>query len=49
MSINAGAQVVIILLACRPCVVIVNCLRHVLYLGRAPSTNETLPDFVNVG
>ena len=35
----------IILLACRPCVVIVNCLGQVLYLGRAPRTNETLPDF----
>ena len=35
----------IILLACRPCVVIVNCLGQVLYLGRAPSTKETLPDF----
>ena len=45
MSIDAGAQVAIILLACRPCVVIVNCLGHVLYLGRAPRTKETLPDF----
>ena len=45
MSINARAQVTIILLACRPCVVIVNCLGHVLYLGRAPRTKETLPDF----
>ena len=35
----------IILLACRPCVVIVNCLGQVLYLGRAPRTKETLPDF----
>ena len=35
----------IILLACRPCVVIVNCLKQVLYLGRAPRTKETLPDF----
>ena len=35
MSIDAGAQVAIILLACRPCVVIVNCLGQVLYLGRA--------------
>ena len=35
----------IILLACRPCVVIVNCLGQVLYLGRAPHTKETLPDF----
>ena len=35
----------IILLACRPCVVIVNCLGQVLYLGRAPRTKETLPYF----
>ena len=45
MSIDAVAQVAIILLACRPCVVIVNCLGQVLYLGRAPRTKETLPDF----
>ena len=45
MSIDAGAQVAIILLACRPCVVIVNCLGHVLYLGRASRTKETLLDF----
>ena len=36
---------VIILLVCRPCVVIVNCLGQVLYLGRVPRTKETLPDF----
>ena len=46
MSIDAGAQVAIILLVCRPCVVIVNCLGQVLYLGRAPRTKETLPDFL---
>ena len=45
MSIDAGAQVTIILFACGPCVVILNCLGQVLYLGRAPRTNETLPDF----
>ena len=45
MSIDAGAQVAIILLACRPCVVIVNCLGQVLYLGRAPRTKETPPNF----
>ena len=45
MSIDAGAQVAIILLAFRPCVVIVNCLGQVLYLGRAPRTKETLPNF----
>ena len=45
MSIDAGAQVTIILLAFRPCVVIVNCLGQVLYLGRAPHTKKTLLDF----
>ena len=45
MSIDAGAQVAIILFACGPCVVILNCLGQVLYLGRAPRTKETLPDF----
>ena len=35
----------IILLACGPCVAILNCLGQVLYLGRAPRTKETLPDF----
>ena len=45
MSIDAGAQLAIILFACGPCVVILNCLRQVLYLGRAPRTKETLPDF----
>ena len=45
MSIDAGAQVTIILLACGPCVVILNCLGQVLYLGRAPRTKETLLDF----
>ena len=45
MSIDVGAQLAIILLACRPCVVIVNCLGQVLYLGRAPRRKEILPDF----
>ena len=45
MSIDTGAQVAIILLACGPCVVIVNLLRQVCTLGRAPRTKETLPDF----
>ena len=45
MSIDAGAQVTIILLACGPCVVIVNLLGQVCTLGRAPRTKETLPDF----
>ena len=45
MSIDAGAQVAIILLACGPCVVIVNLLGQVCTLGGAPRTKETLPDF----
>ena len=45
MSIDAGAQVAIILLAYGPCVVIVNLLGQVCTLGRAPHTKETLPDF----
>ena len=45
MSIDAGAQVAIILLACGPCVVIVNLVGQVCTLGRAPHTKETLPDF----
>ena len=44
MGINAGAQVAIILLACRPCVVIVDYWDR-LYLGRAPRTKETVLDF----
>ena len=45
MSIDAGAQVTIIILACGPCMVIVNLLGQVCTLGRAPRTKETLPDF----
>ena len=45
MSIDAGAQVDIISLACGPCVVIVNLLGQVYTLGRALRTKETLPDF----
>ena len=45
MSIDAGAQVAIILLAFGLCVVIVNLLGHVCTLGRAPRTKETLLDF----
>ena len=45
MSIDAGAQVAIILLTCEPCVVILNLLGHDCTLGRAPRTKETLPDF----
>ena len=33
------------LLVCGPCVAILNYLGHVLYVGRAPRTKETLPDF----
>ena len=45
VSIDAGAQVAIILLECGPCVVIVNCWDMFCTLGRAPCTKETLPDF----
>ena len=45
MSIDAGAQVVILLFICGPCVVIVNLLGQVCTLGRVPRTKETLPDF----
>ena len=45
VSIDAGAQVAIILVAYGPYVVIVNCLRQVLHLGRAPRTKDTLPNF----
>ena len=45
VGINVGAQVVIILLACGPCVVIVNLLGQVCTLGRAPRIKETLLDF----
>ena len=45
MSIDPGAQVAIILLACRPCVVILNCFGQVFYFGKVPRTKETLPDF----
>ena len=45
MSIDAGAQVAIILLTYGPCMVIVNLLGQVCTLGRSPHTNETLSDF----
>ena len=45
MSIDARAQVAIILLAFGPCVVIVNLLGQVCTLGRAPRTKDSLPDF----
>ena len=45
VSIDVRAQVAIILLACGPCVVIVNCWDRFCTLGRASRTKETLPDF----
>ena len=45
VSINAGAQVAIILLACGPSVVIVNCWDMFCTSGRALRTKETLPNF----
>ena len=45
VSIDVGAHVAIILLACGPCVVIINLLGQVCTLGRVPRTEETLPDF----
>ena len=45
MSIDAGAQVAIIILACGPYVVIVNLLGQVCTLGTTPRTKETLPNF----
>ena len=43
--IDARAHVAIILLTCGPCEFIVNYVGQVLYLGKAPRTKETLPDF----
>ena len=45
VSIDARAQLAIILLAFGPCVVIVNCWDKFRTLDRAPRTKETLPDF----
>ena len=45
VGIDARAQVAIILLACGPCVVIINCWDRFCTLGRAPRIKETLPDF----
>ena len=42
MSIGLWAQVVVLLIYIY---VILNCLGYVLFLGRAPRTNETLHDF----
>ena len=45
VSIDARAQVAIILLVFGPCVVIVDYWDRFCTLGRAPRTKETLPDF----
>ena len=45
VSIDAGAQVAIILLVFGPCVVIVHDWDRLGTSGRAPRTRETLPDF----
>ena len=45
VSIDAGAQVDIILLACGPYVVIVDYCDRFCTLGRAPRIKETLLDF----
>ena len=45
VSIGAGAQVAIILLACGPYMVIVDYWDRFCTLGRASRTKETLPDF----
>ena len=47
MSIDAGAQVAIILLACGPCVVIVNLLGQVYTLDRAPRKRRFCTIFVS--
>ena len=47
MSIDVGAQVAIILLACGPCVVIVNLLRQVCTLSRAPVQRRLCPIFMS--
>ena len=39
----------LILIVDGPCVAILNCLEHVLYLGRAPRIKETLPFVRGVG
>ena len=45
VSIDAGAQVAIILLVFGPCVVVVYDWDRLCTMGRAPHTRETLPDF----
>ena len=45
VSIDAGAQVAIISLISRPCVVVVYGWDMLCTLGKAPRTTETLPNF----
>ena len=45
VSIDARAQVVVILLAFGPCVVVVYGWDRLCTLGRAPRTKDTLTDF----
>ena len=47
MSIDAGAQVAIILLACRPCAVIVNLLGQVLPWVELPVQRRLCPIFMS--
>ena len=47
VSIDAGAQVAIILLACRSCVVIVNCLRQVVFGVELPVQRRLCPIFMS--
>ena len=46
VSIDAGAQVAIILLACGPRVVIVNCLGHVVVWVELPVQRRLCPIFM---
>ena len=47
VSINVGAQVAIILLACGPGVVIVNCLGHVVFWVELPVQRKLCPIFMS--
>ena len=47
MSIDAGAQVAIILFACGPCVVVVNCLGQVVFWVELPVQRRLYPIFVS--
>ena len=46
MSIDAGAQVAIILLACGPCVVILNCSGQVVPWVKLPVQRRLCPIFM---